>query len=59
MHIDSLTITALIIFIIMLGVFVRFCMVKVCTVAAMQWHGRSDAQDTIKAQGGSGTGAES
>ncbi|MGB5541675.1 MAG: hypothetical protein WBO37_16460 [Gammaproteobacteria bacterium] len=47
MHIDSLTVTALVVFIIMLAVFVRFCRVKVCGMAATRMH---DTQD--KAQGG-------
>jgi hypothetical protein len=34
MYIDSLTITALVVFFIMLAVFVRFCMVKVCGMTA-------------------------
>ena len=50
MHIDSLTVTALVVFIIMLAVFVRFCMVKVCGMAATRMHGTQDTQD--RAQGG-------
>lgn len=42
MQIDRLTITALVVFIIMLAVFVRFCMVKVCGMAATHLHGRQD-----------------
>lgn len=42
MQIDSLTITALVVFIIMLAVFVRFCMVKVCGMAAMHLHGMQE-----------------
>ena len=50
MHIDSLTVTALVVFIIMLAVFVRFCMVKVCGMAASRMQGTQASQD--KAQGG-------
>ena len=45
MHIDSFTITALVVFVIMLAVFVRFCMVKVCGMAATHLHGRQDQPD--------------
>jgi len=34
MHIDTYTVTALVVFVIMLAVFVRFCQVKVCGMAA-------------------------
>ena len=34
MYIDSFTVTALVVFIVMLAVFVRFCMIKVCGTAA-------------------------
>jgi hypothetical protein len=54
MHIDSLTITALLVFIIMLAVFVRFCKVKVCGMAGMQWRGPEDGKDSQdKAEDGS------
>jgi hypothetical protein len=50
MYIDSFTVTALVVFIVMLAVFVRFCMVKVCGMAAMHRHDNRDRQGG--AQGG-------
>jgi len=50
MYIDSFTVTALVVFIIMLAVFVRFCMVKVCGMAAMHRHDKRHKQGG--AQGG-------
>jgi hypothetical protein len=50
MHIDSLTLTALIVFVIMLAVFVRFCRVKVCgNINAY----RQDKQDSTQEGDGS------
>ncbi len=42
MTIDSWTITALVVFIIMLAVFVRFCQVKVCAMIATRNQDRQD-----------------
>jgi len=50
MYIDSFTVTALVVFIVMLAVFVRFCMVKVCGMAAMHRHESRDERG--RAQGG-------
>jgi hypothetical protein len=52
MEIDRFTITALLVFIIMLAVFVRFCMVKVCGMAAMHWHGRQGRDEKPAAKDG-------
>ena len=38
MYIDGFTVTALLLFIIMLAVFVRFCKVKVCGMALARQH---------------------
>lgn len=59
MHIDSLTITAFVVFIVMLAVFVRFCMVKVCTVAAMQWQRHAVAAQDAEEPATVGKGGES
>jgi hypothetical protein len=46
MYIDGWTITALVLFLIMLAVFVRFCRVKVCGPAARYGHDRPVRDET-------------
>lgn len=45
MYIDSFTVSALVVFVIMLAVFVHFCRVKVCGMAAMRGREMQDRQD--------------
>lgn len=45
MYIDSFTVTALVVFVIMLAVFVQFCRVKVCGMAARHGREMQDRQD--------------
>jgi hypothetical protein len=49
MYIDSLTITALVVFVIALALFIRFCMMSVCGMQASHPHG--EGGETPQARG--------
>jgi hypothetical protein len=48
MYIDSLTITALVVFVIALALFIRFCMMSVCGMQPRNLHG---GDETPRAHG--------